>query len=99
MYTCRVVKYIWKDSGQSSLFEKVEVRIDLPFTPSVGMEINTEEWFTGKIQRVIWSPKKSMFTLLAEDEIPSSDVDAEFLLSNALDMGWKTANNNETPNK
>ena len=88
MYQCRVVKYIWEDRDRTSPFKILEASIELEFVPTVGLEITTDSWFTGKLQRVIWSAQNSNFTLIAEDELPSQDCDPEFLLKYCLDQGW-----------
>ena len=88
MYQCRIVKYIWEDIDKTKPFKILEANIKLEFTPSAGLEITTESWFTGKLQRVIYSPAESNFTLVAEDELPSSDLEPEFLLEMLLNQGW-----------
>ena len=66
----------------------LHVDIELDFVPVVGMEIVSDKWFTGKLQRVIWCNQEAEFTLVAEDEVPSSDCEPEFLLNMLLKRGW-----------
>lgn len=91
MYKCRVVKSIWLDEQKKQHYKKLEKTIVIPFTPYVGIELIEGSWFSGVIQRVVWSNDEQCFTLAAPDEVPSVHIDANLLFTVAIEQQWNEA--------
>ena len=88
MYTCTFIKYLWKDSDTKRLYRTLEKQIDLPFAPVIGLEIGEADWFSGKIERVVWDNIDKFFTVKVSDIIPKEGISAELLLDIAIKQGW-----------
>ena len=92
MYKCIFVKYLWKDSDAKRLYKTLEKEIVLPFPPSVGHEVGEDEWFSGKIERIVWDNKGEIFTIKTQDITPKVGISAELLFEVAEKQGWSTRN-------
>lgn len=42
----------------------------LPFPPTIGHEFGEDEWFSGKIDRIVWDNKDEIFTIKTTDITP-----------------------------
>jgi len=89
MYTCTFVKFLWKDLDKKRLYRTLEKKITLPFLPSIGIEIGEGEWFSGKIERIVWDNLDSLFTVKVIDITPKDGLSAELLLDVATKQGWE----------
>jgi len=94
MYNCCFIKYLWKDLDKKRKLGVLEKNIVLPFAPSIGHEIGESEWFSGKIERVVWDNKEQFFTVKVSDITPKEGISAELLLDVALKQGWQVQGNN-----
>jgi len=87
------MKAIWCDDERKELYAQLFRDIELPFAPSIGLEVTLEGWSSGKAERVIWDHEDERFFVEVTDEIPFSrsgyDYSAEWLLQKALDLGWE----------
>jgi len=88
MYDCTFVKYLWKDADTKRRFKTLEKNIELPFVPVLGLEVSENEWFSGKIERMVWDNSRELFTLKVVDLVPKKGVSAEVLLDVAVKQGW-----------
>ncbi|MCW9047354.1 MAG: hypothetical protein OQK46_04685 [Gammaproteobacteria bacterium] len=89
MYNCSFIKYLWKDLDKKRKLRTLEKKIVLPFPPSLGQEICENEWFSGKIERVVWDNTTQFFTIKVSDIKPKEGISAELLLDVALKQGWE----------
>ena len=94
MYNCSFIKYLWKDLDQKRQLRTLEKQIVLPFPPVIGQEIGENEWFSGKIERVVWDNTQQFFTVKVSDIIPKEGISAELLLDVALKQGWEAQDKN-----
>lgn len=88
MYSCTFIKYLWKDSDTKRLYRTLEKQISLPFTPVIGQEIGEGDWFSGKIERIVWDNIDKIFTVKVSDITPKEGISAELLLDIAIKQGW-----------
>lgn len=88
MYKCIFVKYLWKDSDTKRLVKTLEKKLTLPFPPTIGHEVGEDEWFSGKIERIVWDNKDEIFTIKTTDITPKDGISAELLLEIAVKQGW-----------
>ena len=88
MYKCTFIKYLWKDLDKKRQLRTLEKQITLPFPPSIGMEIGENEWFSGKIERVVWNNTQQFFTVKVSDITPKDGISAELLLDIAIKQEW-----------
>ena len=88
MYKCIFVKYLWKDSDTKRLYKTLEKELVLPFTPCVGHEFGEGEWFSGKIERIVWDNKDEIFTIKTQVITPKKGISAELLFEIAEKQGW-----------
>ena len=88
MYKCSFVKYLWKDLEMKRLFKTLDKEVNLPFPPVINHEVVEGEWFSGKIERVVWDNKDKMFTIKVMDITPKEGVSAELLLDISIKQGW-----------
>jgi len=94
MYNCSFIKYLWKDLDKKRQLRTLEKQIVLPFPPAIGQEIGENEWFSGKIERVVWDNTRQFFTVKVSDIIPKEGISAELLLDVALKQGWEAQDKN-----
>ncbi len=92
MYACTFVKYLWKDNDKKRLFKTLERKIKLPFPPASGQEIAEGDWFSGKVERVVWDNVDNIFSVKVIDIIPKEGISAELLLDVAVKQGWLERN-------
>ena len=90
MFKCEFIKYLWKDSDTKRLYKTLERKLVLPFVPVLGLEVAEGEWFSGKIERIVWSNTDEVFTVKVMDIKPKEGVTAELLLDIAEKQGWST---------
>jgi len=90
MYSCTFVKYLWKEKDKKRRFKTLEKNIRLPFQPTIGLEVGEGDWFSGKIERIVWDNADEKFIIKVLDITPKDGVSAELLLDVALKQGWKT---------
>ncbi len=90
MYECIVIKILWKEKQKKRQFKTLEKKLTIPFPPVIGMEIGEGDWFSGKIERIIWDNIDQKFTIKVLDLTPKDGVTAELLLDVALKQGWDT---------
>lgn len=90
MYSCTFIKCLWKEKQKKRKFKTLEKKITLPFPPTIGMEVGDGDWFSGKIERIIWDNKENNFTIKVQDIIPKEGITAELLLDVAIKQGWDT---------
>ena len=88
MYKCIFIKYLWKDADTKRLYRTLEKILTVPFPPSVGYEIGEGEWFSGKLERIVWDNKAETFTIKTTDITPKTGISAELLLEIAEKQGW-----------
>jgi len=90
MYKCTFVKYLWKEPEMKRRFKTLEKEVVLPFPPVIGHEVGEGEWFSGKIERVVWDNRDNIFTIKVMDATPKDGISAELLLEVAMKQGWST---------
>jgi hypothetical protein len=90
MYKCSFIKLLWKEQECKRLYKTLEKDIELAFPPQIGYEITEGEWFSGKVERVVWDNKDKKFSIKIMDVKPKEGVSAELLLDIALKQGWST---------
>ncbi len=90
MYDCIFVKYLWKDSDKKKRFKILEKQLALPFVPVIGLEVGEGDWFSGKIERIVWDNIDQLFTVKVMDVTPKEGITAELLLDVAVKQGWDT---------
>ena len=90
MYSCTFVKYLWKEKDKKRRFKTLEKNISLPFQPTIGLEVGEGDWFSGKIERIVWDNADEKFIIKVLDITPKDGVSAELLLNVALKQGWET---------
>ncbi len=90
MYKCTFIKYLWKDSDTKRLYRTLEKKITLPFIPVIGIEIGEGDWFSGKIERIVWDNIDKIFTIKVIDIVPKEGISSELLLDIAIKQGWDT---------
>ena len=88
MYKCLFIKYLWKDMDAKRLYKTLEKNITLPFPPSIDFEVGEDEWFSGKVERIVWDNKEQFFTVKTIDIIPKEGISAELLFEVAEKQGW-----------
>jgi len=88
MYKCVFIKYLWKDADTKRLYRTLEKNLDLPFPPTAGHEVIEGEWFSGKIERIVWDNDGETFTIKTVDITPKPGITAELLLEIAEKQGW-----------
>jgi len=88
MYKCIFVKLLWKDLDKKRLYRTLEKDMALPFVPTIGMEVGEGEWFSGKIERIVWDNADQQFTLKVGDITPKEGISAELLSDIAHKQGW-----------
>ena len=88
MYKCIFIKYLWKDADKKRKFKTLEKEIELPFPPVIGLEVTDGNWFSGKIERLVWNNKDNTFSVKVMDIQPKDGVSAELLLDVATKQGW-----------
>jgi hypothetical protein len=88
MYKCIFVKLLWKDLDKKRLYRTLEKEITLSFVPAIAMEVGEGEWFSGKIERIVWDNEDQQFTLKVADITPKEGISAELLSDIAQKQGW-----------
>lgn len=88
MYKCIFVKLLWKDLDKKRLYRTLVKDMALPFAPTIGMEVGEGEWFSGKIERIVWDNADQQFTLKVGDITPKEGISAELLSDIAQKQGW-----------
>ena len=88
MYTCIFVKYLWKEKEKKRRFKTLEKKVDLPFVPTLGLEVCDGDWFSGSIERIVWDVKAEHFNVKVIDITPKEGRTAELLLDIAFKQGW-----------
>ncbi len=89
MYSCVFVKVLWKDENKKRQYKLLEKRLKLPFVPMLGLEVSDDNWFSGKVERIVWDSSCDAFTLKVVDLIPKEGVTAELLLEAVIKQGWR----------
>lgn len=67
----------------------MQKKITLPFLPIIGLEVGEGDWFSGKIERIVWDNINSIFTVKVLDLTPKDGITAELLLDVAIKQGWE----------
>ncbi len=88
MYTCTFIKILWKEQEKKRKFKNMEKKITLPFVPTIGLEVGEGDWFSGKIERIVWNNTDNNFTIKVLDITPKDGITAELLLDIAVKQGW-----------
>jgi len=90
MYECIFIKYLWKEKQKKRKFKTLDKKITLPFAPTIGLEVGDGDWFSGKIERIVWDNSENKFTIKVLDITPKEGISAELLLDVAIKQGWNT---------
>jgi len=89
MYQCTFIKFLWKEKQKKRRFKTLQKNITLPFQPAIGLEVTEGEWFSGKIERIVWDNTDKIFTVKVQDITPKEGITAELLLDIAIKQGWE----------
>jgi hypothetical protein len=92
-YRCKVYKHLWKTPVLDDHYVRLSKVIEIPFVPTIRIELQEGDWHCDQIERVIWDNKEGMFTLLEVGRaVDESSV--EVLTEHHISLGWEVAHKN-----
>lgn len=92
MYRVRLKKVIWRDEDRKELYAELFRDIELPFPPSIGLEVSFRGWSSDKADKVTWIQEDERFEVVVKYAVhfyaSGEHYTVEWLLQHLLEIGW-----------